>query len=92
MGGGVEATATNRSSTIYLQRFSAHATCGPRARKPWVLRDSTRSAGAEIAALRVSDGIQFSYLADLRSGVRWLNSQGLELGPRTNSAFSALSI
>src|SRR6266851_6281498 len=38
MGGGVEAAAANRSSTVYLQRFSTHATGGPRARKPWVLR------------------------------------------------------
>ena len=42
IGGGDAATTTNKSSTIYLQRFSTHATGGPRARKPWMLRAGSR--------------------------------------------------
>src|SRR5258708_5045647 len=49
MGGGVEAAATNRSSTVYLQRFSTHATGGPRARKPWVLRQLPAQVPLHVA-------------------------------------------
>jgi hypothetical protein len=38
IGGGDDAAATTRSSTPYVQRFSAHATCEPHARKPWLSR------------------------------------------------------